>query len=195
LLAEFIDFARVQLTAPHPLDFGALVAGVVEVVRSHPDATTPAVAIRFQRPATPVMIRGAEDLLHRAVFNLILNAAQWAGTGGRVDLELDEVRSDLLSPALGAFRLVRLSVRDTGPGVPEDIRDHIFEPVFTRRKGGTGLGLALVQRAVEAHGGAIFVDNAPPGVHGAVFSLYMPTLPTDVSAPEESIRSSEAARQ
>ncbi|MEX2583686.1 MAG: ATP-binding protein, partial [Gemmatimonadota bacterium] len=110
--------------------------------------------------------------------------AQWAGSGGRVELSLDEVRSDLLSPALGAFRLVRLSVRDTGPGVPEEFRDQIFDPFFTRRRGGTGLGLALVQRAVEAHGGAIFVDSVPHGTEGgAIFSLYLPTLPP--GAPSE----------
>src|SRR5690606_18078343 len=132
----------------------------------------------------PVMIRGAEDLLHRAVFNLALNAVQWAGTDGRVTLSLGEARSDLLSPALGTFRLVRLAVHDTGPGVPEGIREQIFDPFFTRRSGGTGLGLALVQRAVEAHGGAIFVDNAPSGEPGAIFSLYLPTLPLSLSIME-----------
>src|SRR5690606_36970521 len=128
-------------------------------------------------------IRGAEDLLHRAVLNLALNAAQWAGDGGRVELTLDEVHTDLLSPALGALGLVRLTVADTGPGVDEEIVDHIFNPFFTRRPGGTGLGLALVQRAVEAHGGAIFVDNAPAQSRlGAVFTLYLPATPAEPQA-------------
>ncbi len=179
LLGEFIDFARVKLTAPQPLDFLALTRSVVDVVRAHPDTRERAVTIAVQAPDTPILIRGAEDLLHRAVFNLALNAVQWAGHEGRVELTLDEVRSDLLSPALGGLRLGRLSVRDSGPGVPEDLRDQIFDPFFTRREGGTGLGLALVQRAVEAHGGAIFVDAAPGGEGGAVFSLYLPTLPND----------------
>lgn len=184
LLAEFIDFARVKVTAPTPVDFSELVERVVEVVRAHPDSHQRGVTIEFESPQAPVMIRGAEDLLHRAVFNLVLNAVQWAGDHGRVTLSLGEVRSDLLSPALGTFRLVRLAVRDTGPGVPEDIREQIFDPFFTRRSGGTGLGLALVQRAVEAHGGAIFVDNAPGGGSGAIFSLYLPTLPLSLSIME-----------
>ena len=87
-------------------------------------------------------------------------------------------------PILGGLRLGRLSVRDTGPGVPEELRDQIFDPFFTRREGGTGLGLALVQRAVEAHGGAIFVDAPPGGERGAVFSLYLPTLPNDAADEE-----------
>ena len=85
LLGEFIDFARVKVTAPEPVDFSALVKGVVDVVRAHPDAHERGVVLAFESPETPVMIRGAEDLLHRAVFNLALNAVQWAGHGGQVD--------------------------------------------------------------------------------------------------------------
>jgi signal transduction histidine kinase len=125
-----------------------------------------------------VWTRGGEDLLHRAVLNLVLNGAQWAGAGGAVHLAIDEVHSDLLAPSFGASSLIRLTVSDTGPGVPEEIVDHIFDPFFTRRTGGTGLGLALVQRAVEAHGGAIFVDHGPAGSGiGAVFTLFLPAQP------------------
>jgi two-component system, NtrC family, sensor histidine kinase PilS len=179
LLGEFIDFARVKVTSPEPVDLGVLVQHVVEVVRAHPDGSERGVTIDYSGPADAVLVRGEEDILHRAVLNLALNGVQWAGEGGCVEFSLDEVRSDLLSPALGAFRLVRLSVRDTGPGVPEEIRDQIFDPFFTRRPGGSGLGLALVQRAVEAHGGAIFVDDAEGRGAGAVFSLYLPSLPLE----------------
>ncbi|MEX2582740.1 MAG: histidine kinase dimerization/phospho-acceptor domain-containing protein, partial [Gemmatimonadota bacterium] len=83
LLGEFIDFARVKVTAPQPVDFSRLILDVVDVVRAHPDARERATQISFDTSAEPVYIRGAEDLLHRAVFNLTLNAAQWAGSGGR----------------------------------------------------------------------------------------------------------------
>jgi two-component system, NtrC family, sensor histidine kinase PilS len=194
LLGEFIDFARVKVEAPEAVDIGALVANVTEVVRAHPDARDRTVTVTFRGPPTTLYIRGDEDVLHRAVFNLVLNAAQWAGERGEVDVLLDEVRSDLLSPALGAFRLIRLAVRDSGPGVPEDIRESIFDPFFTRRTGGTGLGLALVQRAVEAHGGAIFVDSAPGRRGGAVFSLYLPSLPPEAGSAPETRTATEAAQ-
>jgi two-component system, NtrC family, sensor histidine kinase PilS len=188
LLTEFIDFARVQVTAPLPLFFPEVVRQVVELVRAHPDAEGCEIELRVEGDPGEMLIRGAEDLLHRAVLNLALNGVQWAGPGGRVVLALDEVRSDLLSPALGALSLVRLTVTDSGPGIEEEIVDEIFNPFFTRRAGGTGLGLALVQRAVEAHGGAIFVDNAPADSGmGATFSLYLPALPpepSDASEPE-----------
>jgi signal transduction histidine kinase len=155
----------------------------VECVRNHPDALGAGVSVRLRAPEELIWIRGADDLIRRAIFNLALNGAQWAGANGTVDLTVDEVRSDILSPAFGALPLVRLTVADTGPGVAAEIREQIFDPFFTRRPGGTGLGLALVQRAVEAHGGAIFVDTVR-GRGGALFSVYLPAFEPE-GTPEE----------
>jgi len=183
LLGDFIDFARVKVVAPKPIDFTELVVEVVEFVRNHPDALGAGVSVRLRAPEELIWIRGADDLIRRAIFNLALNGAQWAGANGTVDLTVDEVRSDILSPAFGALPLVRLTVADTGPGVAAEIREQIFDPFFTRRPGGTGLGLALVQRAVEAHGGAIFVDTVR-GRGGALFSVYLPAFEPE-GTPEE----------
>ena len=68
-------------------------------------------------------------------------------------------------------RLV-FEVRDSGPGVPEDERERIFEPFYTKRVRGTGLGLAVAKRVVELHRGTISVANAPGG--GAVFRVALP---------------------
>jgi two-component system sensor histidine kinase HydH len=68
-------------------------------------------------------------------------------------------------------RLV-FEVRDSGPGVPEDERERIFEPFYTKRTRGTGLGLAVAKRVVELHRGTISVDNAPGG--GAIFRVALP---------------------
>jgi two-component system, NtrC family, sensor histidine kinase PilS len=177
LLTEFIDFARVKVISPEPIELPEIAREVVELVRAHPEAHGVEISLHVAGDPAQMRVRGAEDVLHRAVLNLVLNAAQWSPEGGRVDLRLDEVSSDLLSPALGALGLVRLTVTDGGPGIDEEILEDIFNPFFTRRPGGTGLGLALVQRAVEAHGGAVFVDNAAPGTRsGATFSLYLPAL-------------------
>ena len=172
LLAEFLDFARVKVIDPQPLDFAALVQEVMLLVRAHPDAADRALRIRSDAHGE-LRVRGAPDLLHRAVLNLALNAVQWAGPGGWVEVGLGAVSSDLLSPDHGAAPVVRLTVSDSGPGVPPEAAEHIFDPFFTRRPGGTGLGLALVQRAAEAHGGAVFVENGRPG-SGARFTFYLP---------------------
>jgi two-component system sensor histidine kinase PilS (NtrC family) len=184
LLTEFIDFARVKVTTPEPVDFIALVDNVVHLVRAHPDALDRRVEVTLVRAPDAAWIRGDEDLLHRAVLNLVLNGTQWAGTDGTVRVAIDELKSDLLSPSSGAKDEVRLTVSDTGPGVPEEIQEHIFDPFFTRRTGGSGLGLALVQRAAEAHGGGIFVGHGPAGSGiGAIFTLHLPAQPAPDAAP------------
>jgi len=66
-------------------------------------------------------------------------------------------------------------VRDHGPGVPPELEDRIFEPYFTTRHDGTGLGLALVRQTALAHGGSVTVTAAPGG--GAAFVLALPETP------------------
>lgn len=178
LLAEFLDFARVKVTDPKPVDLPSVVRNAVSLVRAHPDAEGREIEFSPPLRTEQLVVRGDEDLLHRAVLNLVLNAAQWTGDDGRVEVALDVLDSDILSPSLGVSQVIRLSVSDTGPGVPPEVMEQIFDPFFTLRPGGTGLGLALVQRAVDAHGGAIFVDTVrPPHDRGGRFSLYLPALP------------------
>ncbi|MBD0319756.1 MAG: PAS domain-containing protein, partial [Gemmatimonadetes bacterium] len=176
LLTEFIDFARVKLRASAPLRVGTLMGHAVEVVRAHPDASGRTIRLETAPAAMEAEVRGDEDLLHRAFLNLVLNAAQWAGPSGTVEVEADVVESDLLSTALSTTRAVRIRVTDTGPGVPAGDAEHVFDPFFTLRPGGTGLGLALVQRAAEAHGGAVFVDEPRGEGWGATFTMYLPAL-------------------
>jgi len=173
LLTEFLDFARVRVRSPEPLHVGGLIKVALDVVRAHPHAEGRELRFEVDVSAAGAVVMGDEDLLHRAVLNLALNAVQWAGAPGAVEVALDVVESEILSPALDYTRAVRIRVSDTGPGVPEEDREHVFDPFFTLRPGGTGLGLALVQRAAEAHAGAVFVDEPGPG-WGSTFTLYLP---------------------
>lgn len=175
LLREFIDFARVQVFEPDPIDITDLVHETVAVLRAHPDAEGKVIRVLVpngngERP----LVRGDTDLLHRAVLNLGLNAIQWAGPAGRVEIQVDTIHSDLLAPTQGTASIVRLRVSDTGQGVPPEEAERIFDPFYTLRPGGTGLGLALVQRAAEAHGGIIFLDGTPAAEWGTTFTLYLP---------------------
>jgi signal transduction histidine kinase len=80
----------------------------------------------------------------------------------------------LCTPAqLGARRAVQIAFRDNGPGIPPDLRTRIFEPFFTTKSKGTGLGMAIAQRLVHAHGGTIEVGSHTPGAEILV------TLPWD----------------
>lgn len=182
LLTEFLDFARVQVRAPGPLHLGGLVKEALDVARAHPHAERREVRLEVDPSAAAAVVAADGDLLHRAVLNLVLNAVQWAGPGGRVEVALDVVESDILSTALSSTRAVRIRVSDTGPGVAAADAEHVFEPFFTQRPGGTGLGLALVQRAAEAHGGAVFVDEPRPG-WSTTFTLYVPETDENGEAP------------
>jgi two-component system sensor histidine kinase PilS (NtrC family) len=173
LLTEFLDFARVKVRSSEPLHVGAIVKQAVDVARAHPHADAREIRFVVADDAAGAVVHGDEDLLHRAVLNLVLNAVQWAGPGGTVEVALDVRDSEILSTALQHTRVVRVRVSDTGPGVPAEEVEHVFDPFFTLRPGGTGLGLALVQRAAEAHGGAVFVDEPREG-WGATFTLYLP---------------------
>jgi signal transduction histidine kinase len=121
-------------------------------------------------------------LLHRAVFNLVLNAVQHSEDGGVVTVELDRGGKDL-PPSVQLEQAIRIAVRDAGSGVREEDIPRIFDPFFTTRQGGTGLGLAMVHRAVEAHRGTILVDNNAGA--GACFTIYLPAQagePADATA-------------
>jgi two-component system, NtrC family, sensor histidine kinase PilS len=185
LLAEFLDFARVEITEPTTMDLRTVVQHAVAVVRQHPDAEQRVIRVRTPEAETPVRVTGDGDLLHRAMLNLVLNAVQWAGPDGEVEVVLELIRSDILEPLHGVRDVARLRVSDTGPGIEPGTAEHVFNPFFTLRPGGTGLGLALVQRAAEAHGGVVFIeDPRPPDAPGAVFTLCLPANgpDTDVDA-------------
>ncbi|MSR22406.1 MAG: PAS domain S-box protein [Gemmatimonadetes bacterium] len=172
LLSDFIDFARVRIGRVRPLDLCDLVRECATVVRRHPDASERDVQIAFTPPLTPVHAPGDADLLHRALFNLILNAVQFSPRGGVVRLEVEDLGGGRFLPEIDVPRPVRIRVADSGPGVPEEQVERIFDPFFTTREGGTGLGLSVVYRAVEAHQGIVLVERASGG--GAEFNVYLP---------------------
>ncbi|MFW6202037.1 MAG: two-component system sensor histidine kinase NtrB [Gemmatimonadota bacterium] len=171
LLSEFIEFSRVQLQRTEPVDLDAVVRQALDLVAEHPDADGGA-TVEYVPPPEPIRVPGDEDLLHRAVFNLALNAVQHSPPDGTVAVEVRRVDEATLPRGVAMDTPVRVVVRDSGPGIPVEEVSRVFDPFFTRRRGGTGLGLALVHRAVEAHHGAVFVDDAPGG--GTRFTVYLP---------------------
>ncbi len=101
------------------------------------------------------------ELIRRVLLNLVLNAAQAMAAGGTLTLETS-------ADAAGA----RWSVADTGPGLSDEAMEKLFTPFYTNKAKGTGLGLALAHRIVEAHGGRIEVENRPGT--GARFTVVVP---------------------
>jgi two-component system sensor histidine kinase CpxA len=107
----------------------------------------------------PVTLTGDEELLRRAIENVIRNAIRYAPPGSPIDIELSRIGD-----------VAQISVRDYGPGVPEEALPRIFDPFYrvdsdrNRMSGGLGLGLAIARRSVELHKGKLTARNAHPGL-------------------------------
>ena len=171
LLSEFLDFARVRVARREPLDLVHLAEGAIRLVQAHPDRPS-SVSVLLTRTPGDFIVEGDDDLLHRAVFNLLLNAVQASTDGSEVQLEIAAASSEQFG--VGATFVdgaIAVTVSDSGSGVPDSIRGRLFDPFFTTKPGGSGLGLAVVHRAIEAHRGLVFHDS---GAKGTRFTIVLP---------------------
>jgi signal transduction histidine kinase len=185
LLTEFLDFARVRVARLSPVDIAAVARGAANLAMAHPDVKE-GLRVKCMTPETPVIIDGDEDLLHRAAFNLVLNAVQAAPVGGHVQLEVSHIPSDQLPSGVTFERgAVSLRVTDDGPGIAPEIRERLFEPFITTKGGGSGLGLPIVHRAIEAHRGVVLVDSAPG--RGTRFTVLLPYDQSDEAELETAV--------
>ncbi len=177
LLSEFLDFARVRVARVEPVDLAAVARGAASLAAAHPDRPHN-VEVVCAGMSDDMVVDGDEDLLHRAVFNLALNAVQASPQGGRVRVELAPLSMDQV-PAGVSFDLggIALRVSDDGPGIPLEIRDRLFDPFFTTKPGGSGLGLSIVHRAIEAHRGFVFVDSDDRGTR---VTVLLPSHQSDI---------------
>ena len=106
------------------------------------------------------------EMIRRALLNLVLNAVDAMPEGGRLELAADS------GPGL------QLSVSDTGPGLSDETLERLFEPFMTTKQSGTGLGLTIVERIAEVHGGTVRAENVAG--RGARFTLHLPQPPSEV---------------
>jgi signal transduction histidine kinase len=155
LAREFTAFGRLPEGPAAPVDFTELLA---ELARTSLPSTMKA---RLDLdPATPVLL-GHYDPLRRAFSNLLRNAAEACEERGELEIAA--------APENGGG--IRIEIRDHGPGVPASMADRIFDPYWTGKPDGTGLGLALVKQTIEMHGGTISLAETPGG--GATFVVRM----------------------
>ena len=154
LAKEFTEFGRLPEGPAAAVD---LVELMEELART---TLPPGLTARLDLdPGTPTLL-GHYDPLRRAFSNILRNAVE--ACDGRGEIEI------AVAPDNGG---ARVTVRDHGPGVPPQDAERIFEPYFTGKAGGTGLGLALVRQTVELHGGTIAVEPTPGG--GATFVVRL----------------------
>ncbi len=150
---------------------------VLERVRSLVQAEFPSgiSVLRNYDPSVPDLVGDIEQLI-QAVLNVVRNAAQAlvsganGGRGGTIMLRTRSARQVTIARQRHKLAL-ELQVIDDGPGVPDEIRDRVFNPLVSGREGGSGIGLALVQTYVQNHGGVVEFDSRPGRT---VFTLLLP---------------------
>ena len=162
VVTEFLKFARPLELSNEEVALNSLVERAIEEVRD----AMPEVEISVTGEMEQVL--GDEALLRQALLNLVRNAAEAAANqsfGGRV-----MVRGTLEQTA--GRPVQRISISDNGPGIPATDLSRIFAPFYTTKINGTGLGLAVVQKIVLQHGGAVEARNRPEG--GAELIVWLP---------------------
>ncbi|MEW5982472.1 MAG: HAMP domain-containing sensor histidine kinase [Acidobacteriota bacterium] len=163
IAGEFSSFASSPTPRPVPTRPAELVAEVVEPYRA---GLSGRVGLSVDVPAGLPPLAVDRSLVGGALTNLIDNALHAMPTGGHLSIE-----GRLVSDAAA----VKLAVRDTGVGMDPDALAHIFEPYFSTKAAGTGLGLTIAKRNVELHGGAITIESQPG--RGTTVTLTLPLAP------------------
>jgi two-component system sensor histidine kinase PilS (NtrC family) len=159
LITDLLDYARPRSEERRPLDVGEQVA---EIARAF--ALERREKIRVASDLAPgVFVEAATGQLRQVIWNLIRNAAEAMPDGGVIAIRL-----------AGEGRHAALEVRDEGAGIPNDRMERIFEPFYSTKAGGTGLGLATVARIVADHSGTVTVDSEPDQRRGAAFIVRLP---------------------
>jgi two-component system, NtrC family, sensor histidine kinase PilS len=169
LVGDFLEFARVGGGAVARHNLKALTHDSLQAARSLAEAK--GVVLQVDMPSATLLADA--DLYHRALSNVTLNAVQFTPPGERVDV------SGVVDRSRG-WLIVR--VQDSGPGVDEGLRHRIFTPFYTRRAGGSGLGLPIAARSLSLLGGTLRLvqsNEMAPAVGGAVFELSLPLEPAD----------------
>jgi len=162
IVANFIRFARSRPVERAPVDLARLVEDTLDLVE--PECRKQRVEVeRSGLEADLPAILGDESELTQAVLNIVLNAVQAMPEGGTLAVAIESGTKEL-----------RLSVRDTGPGIPVGARERIFDLFYTTRDRGTGLGLPIAKKIVSANGGGLAFET---GAAGTTFILTFPLAP------------------
>ncbi len=159
LVTSLLECGRPREPDFQYIDLGALVLEVVDMLARK--AAARRIDLHTDMPDSPAWLEADAEQCKQILMNLLLNAIQILPPEQCVTITLGKEGDHLV-----------LRVSDTGPGIDDSDLPQLFEPFFTRRDGGIGLGLAIVQHIVDRHGGSIYVSNNPQG--GACFTIRLP---------------------
>jgi two-component system NtrC family sensor kinase len=161
----YLRFVRLPRPKLEREDLGAIATAVMEFARA--ELSKGGISLELSVAAGLPEVAADENQIRQALLNLVRNAREAMPSGGKLRVEV-----------AGAVGQVRMSITDTGPGIAPEHLGKIFDPFFSTKEKGTGLGLALVQQILAEHGGRIEV--ASPSGGGTVFTLTLPALAPEV---------------
>jgi signal transduction histidine kinase len=163
IVQNFLEFSRPPKLMMQPVSPSAIVDNALQLL-SH-RLKSYAVEVQVTRPAPLPEVLGDPEQLKEVLVNLIINACEEMKEGGTITLE-----ERLFGQQPHQFAVLSLS--DSGPGVPADLKEKVFQPFFTTKDEGTGLGLSIASRIVDEHGGRLSLENGSAG--GATFMITLP---------------------
>jgi len=167
LINDMLVFARGGSAVAERIDVGEMVDGLkrsLEVALENAGCT---LAVEDETRGAAILAN--REALQGALMNLCVNAMEACGAGGTIDIH-----------SRVADGRAEIAVRDNGPGMSAEVRNRAFEPFFTTRAQGTGLGLAVVQSVVLAHRGSIALESQPG--RGSTFTVFLPLAPRKMGA-------------
>ena len=159
IASEFSAFAKMPETKLEPINVFEVLNQAVVVFKQMDD-----IAIYYQVPAKPFIISADRDQLLRCFNNLLKNAIEALPQGRAGVININNLVTE---------KNILLSIRDNGKGIPENLREKIFEPNFTTKSSGTGLGLAFVKNSIENAGGKVWFETAID--EGTTFYISLPS--------------------
>jgi two-component system sensor histidine kinase HydH len=157
IVQDLLVFARPRPLRTEPVDLRSLLVSTAELIRRDPALA----ALDVRVAGDGSIVQGDPEALQLVFQNILMNAAQAMGGTGRVDVAI--------VPGSG---LLRVSIADHGPGMSPEVRAKAFDAFFTTKHRGTGLGLPIARRVVEAHGGQVQIETPSDG--GTVVSIVLP---------------------
>ena len=162
LVSSLIDAARPRLPAFTEVNLSALVSKCIAMLSAQAQTKNIQLICHAEQDC---LINADSEQMTQVLMNLIINAIQMLPNAGKVEVSIAALQDT-----------VQLTIADNGPGIPSDSQAQIFEPFFTQRAGGVGLGLAVVRQIVHAHQGEIYYQPSQQG--GAQFTITLPKLTT-----------------
>jgi len=165
LISALLDCARPRPPQMRAHSLALIIQRALDLLGKQ--ANHKSIAIEWSNLAGDGLIECDEEMLVQVFLNLVLNAIQILPQGGRIRVQLEDADAEQ----------VRVTIEDSGPGIPEKISQRLFDPFFTTRESGIGLGLTVTQQIISAHGGSIEIGDSRFG--GACFIVLLPQHQTE----------------